>query len=585
MLYFLYETMKRLRSTPYDYQWEILSQSQPITAPVEEALRDYPSFLRKLFFNRNIYTKEQAEAFLSPTLDKAHDPWLMKGMQAAVERLRFAIQKGEKVAIYGDYDVDGVSGTALLYDFLKKLGADVRPYIPNRFEEGYGVRPEGLQTLKEEGTKLVITVDCGARANVEAEYAHSIGLDLIVTDHHQPHQEPPQAIAMLNPKQDGDTYPYSELSGAGIAYKLIQALQQNLSLPKPDASEYLDLVALGTIADIAPLNGENRILVSNGLFQLRKTQRIGLKALVAVSGIKLEELNAYHVAYLLAPRLNAAGRLESANPAFELLTTQDKQQAVKLAQELDNRNRERQEITLQHDIQAIEQVEPHLEDAHLLIAYQPSFNAGVIGLVAAHLVETFYRPAIVATEFNGFIRGSCRSIPEFHITEALDECCDLMEYHGGHAAAAGFTIRKERFEEFVHRLQDIAKEKLSSKTLKPKLRADLTLDLSKLGKPRSHHPLVQILNKFEPTGYGNPSPAFVSFGISPEDIKKIGKDQNHLRFDVSDGWKCIAFRRGDLADRFPPQVDILYHIEENFYNNKSYPQLNIRDIKPTSISK
>ncbi|MCX8062769.1 MAG: single-stranded-DNA-specific exonuclease RecJ [Anaerolineales bacterium] len=577
--------MKRPKTTPHNYSWEILSQTFPITPQVNDALRDYPSILRQLFFNREIYNREQAEEFLSPTLDRAHDPWLMKGMRAAIDRICFAIRRREKIAIYGDYDVDGVSATALLYDFLETLGADVHPYIPNRFEEGYGVKQEGLRALKEEGTKLVITVDCGARANIEAEYARSIGLDLIVTDHHQPHQENPHAIAMLNPKQKDETYPYPNLSGVGIAYKLVQALQQTLNSAKPDMTEYLDLVALGTIADITPLNGENRILVANGLAQLRKTQRIGLRALAAISGTKLEELNTYHVGYLLAPRLNAAGRLESASAAFELLTTRNPQKALQLAQELDNRNRERQEITLQHDLQAIEQVERYLESTHLLVAYDPSFNSGVIGLVAAHLVETFYRPAVVATEFNGFIRGSCRSIPEFHITEALDECCDLMEYHGGHAAAAGFTIRKERFAEFVYRLQEIAREQLGSISLKPKLRADLPIDLSKLGKLLLEYPLIQYLDKFEPTGYGNPSPSFVSFGLSPKNIKRIGRDQTHLRFDVPPGWKCIAFRCGELAEIFPPKVDILYHIEKNTYNGNNYLQLNVRDIKPTTPPK
>jgi len=562
-----------------DYQWDILSQYRPVSPSVEKALQDYPPILRQLLFNRNIYTPEAAEAFLNPSLDKAHEPWLMKGMAIAVDRIRFALQHNEKIAIYGDYDVDGVSGTALLFDYLKNLGCNVRPYIPNRFEEGYGVRREGLQTLRNEGVKLVITVDCGARANNEADYARSIGCDLIITDHHQPHDQIPDTICMLNPKQTGETYPYPELSGVGIAYKLIQALEQTLRLSEPTAHRYLDLVALGTIADIAPLTGENRILVANGLSQLRQTQRLGLKALMNISGFEAQDITAYHVGYGLAPRLNAAGRLESAFAAFELLTTNNPQQALKLAQELDNQNRKRQEITLQHDLQASEQAMASLESTPLLVAYDASFNSGVIGLVAAHLVESFYRPAIVATEFNGFIRGSCRSIPEFHITEALDECRELMEYHGGHAAAAGFTIQKDRFEELIERLQQIANRKLGTKTLKPKLRADLPIDLVQIGKLLHEYPLFATLEKFQPTGYGNPSPSFVSFGIEPRNVKTIGKDQSHLRFEVHPAWKCIAFRRGDLAEILRGRIDMLYHIEKNAYNGNVYLQLNVRDIK------
>lgn len=576
--------MNRPKRNSHDNLWEIQAQTHPIAPEVDEALKDFPPLLRQLLFNRGIESKAQAEDFLSPSLQGTHDPWLMKGMEAAVDRIRFAMQKNERIAIYGDYDVDGVSGTALLYDYLKSHGANVRPYIPNRFDEGYGVRQEGLQSLIEEGTKLVITVDCGARANAEAEYAQSKGLDLIITDHHQPHHQIPTAVSMLNPKQGGESYPYSELSGVGIVFKLIQALEQTFSPQARSVSDYLDLVALGTIADIAPLSGENRILVHHGLKQLQQTQRIGLKALMSISDLKDQEINAHHVGFFLAPRLNAAGRLESAYAAFELLTTHDHQRALKLAQELDNQNRQRQELTLQHDLQAIEQVEEDLENSSLLVAFHQTFNSGVIGLVAAHLVEDYYRPAIVATEFNGFIRGSCRSIPEFHITKALDECRDLMEYHGGHAAAAGFTIRKERFEELIHRLQQIAQRELSTLSLRPKLRADLNVELFEISKLLKEYPLISTLDRFQPTGYGNPTPTFVSYNLRPLNLKKIGRDQTHLRFDVAPAWRCIAFRRADLADEQPQSVDLLYHIEKNTYNGNTYLQLNVRDIKPSRSS-
>ncbi len=562
-----------------DYQWEIISQNQPLTAEANLALKDYPPLLRQLLYNRNICTQEEAEQFLNPSLSHTHDPLIMKGMDAAVDRIRFAIQRGEKIAIYGDYDVDGVTGTALLFDFLNSVGADIYPYIPNRFEEGYGVRQEGLDNLKNEGVKLVITVDCGARSNPEADYARSIGLDLIITDHHQPHDQIPQSVCMLNPKQAGETYPYQDLSGVGIAYKLIQALEQKLNPPTPLSDRYFDLVALGTIADIAPLTGENRILVHHGLVQLRNTQRAGLKALIAISDLNSQEINAYHIGYMLAPRLNAAGRLESAYAAFELLTTTNPQRAVTLAQMLDNQNRLRQDITLKHDLEASQQALSSLESSNLIVAFDPDFNPGVVGLVAAHLVESFYRPAIVATEHNGFIRGSCRSIPEFHITQALDECRDLMEYHGGHAAAAGFTIRKERFDELVNRLQEIANRELRNIQLKPKIRADLAVDLAKISKQLQEFPLIQALDRFQPTGYGNPSPSFVSYKLKPLNARRIGKDQTHLRFDIAPAWRCIAFRRGDLAEKLPDQIDILYHFEKNTYNGNTYLQLNVRDIK------
>jgi single-stranded-DNA-specific exonuclease len=559
---------------PLTKSWQIHSL---ITPEVEQALFTYPPILRQMLYNRDIHTSEEAKRYLQALPPPGTEPENLLCMAEAVDRIQFAIKNLESIAIYGDYDADGVTATALLVSALQRAGADVSGYIPNRFDEGYGLNFEALKSLHDQGKQLVITVDCGMRSIAEAEYAQQIGLDLIISDHHHPSDEIPPALAIINAKQPGDTYPDKNLAGVGLAYKLATAIYEDPSL----TAEHLDLVALGTVADLAPLVGENRYLVRMGLEQIRRPRRQGVLALIGAAGLRPDRINAGDIGYTLGPRLNAAGRLESALAALELLLSQDVYTAASLAQKLDAQNRERQQITRDIQAQAEQLALAENPDALLLFAADPGFNAGVVGLAASRLTETYYRPAIVAYQGEQTTRGSCRSIPEFHITDALDRCADLLVRHGGHAAAAGFTVRNENLPELKQRLQDLAQAQLGGLHLRPVLHADLALPLVEL-RPE----LLQYIEALQPTGYGNRQAAFISRDLKVSSYKQIGKDGKHLRLVVSDGritYDAVAFNQGYWVEAMPATIDILYSYEVNEYNGRTNLQLNVRDLKPAGL--
>ena len=557
---------------PMNKRWQIMPL---ITPEAEDSLQEYPPILRQILFNRGYATQEIANQYLEAKMPPGTDASNLLGVPEATERIQYAIKTQERIAVYGDYDADGVTATALLVSALSTMGADVIGYIPNRFDEGYGLNNEALDNLRSDGTRLVITVDCGIRSPQETKHAQDIGLDMIISDHHHPDNELPQAVAVINPKQPQDTYPEKELAGVGLAYKLISALMGNSS----DAESYLDLVALGTVADLAPLVGENRALVRKGLEVLRKPHRQGVMALIGVSGLKPNKIKASDIGFVLGPRLNAAGRLESALAALDLLTSSDVYQAAELAQQLDNQNRERQQITSQIQKQAEQLVLIDDPDALLLFAAHPDFNPGVVGLAASRLTELYYRPAIVAYRGEMLTRASCRSIKEFHITQALDQCADLLERHGGHAAAAGFTVKNENLPALINRLKVIANQELSQLDLRPTLTADVEIPLSEL-KPE----ILDYLEWLQPTGYGNPQAHFVSRNLKVTRSRTVGKDNNHLKFTVTDGritYDAIAFRQGHWEGLLPSRIDLLYIFETNEYFDRISLQLNVRDIKPT----
>jgi single-stranded-DNA-specific exonuclease len=555
-------------------RWQIAPR---ITPEAERELHGYPPILRQILFNRGYATHESARRYLEARPPDNTDPFNLSGVPEAAQRIERALKRGERIAIYGDYDVDGVTATALLTLHLAKMGANVTSYIPNRFDEGYGLNKDALTELKENGVDVVITVDCGIRSLEEALHARNLGLDLIITDHHHPGAELPEVVAVIDPKQPGDTYPDKDLAGVGLAYKLAAALDRQLENPRPLAENYLDLVALGTVADLAPLNGENRSLVRRGLEQMRTPQRQGLFSLMGVSGVTPQRVTATDIGFRLGPRLNAAGRLDDAKAALRLLTTHDVFEAGQLAQQLEVQNRQRQQITRAIQEQAEQLALAADPDAWLLFAVHPNFNAGVVGLAASRLTEKYYRPSVVGQIGETFTRASCRSIAEFHITDALDQCADILEHHGGHAAAAGFTVRNEHLFELTERLQAIATEQLSSLDLRPTLHADVEVPLSELN-PK----LLEYLDWLQPTGYGNPQATFVSRNLKPTRYRTVGKENNHLKLTVSDGYitfEAIAFRMGEWAEKMPAYIDILYRFELNEFNGRKTLQLNIRDIK------
>ena len=556
----------------------------PITPQADEALVKFPSILKQIVFNRGLATDAEARAFLKAEPNSNTDPFQLIGMGATVDRICFALQHNEPIAIYGDYDVDGVTATALLVQALGELGANVRGYIPNRFDEGYGLNKEALDALNASGVKLVITVDCGIRSPDEALHARNLGLDLIISDHHHPDGENlPPAFSVINPKQHGDPYQDKDLAGVGIAYKIIEALVQAQPLANGfQLNDLLDLVALGTVADLAPLVGENRVLVRRGLRQIRETKRQGLYSLAGIADLKINKCTAGNIGFMLGPRLNASGRLESALASLELLTTTDVMRAGQLAMQLDTQNRQRQAITRQMQEQAEAIAMRDDPDGFLLFAAHEDFNPGVVGLAASRLTEVHYRPAVVAAKSAEETRASCRSIPEFHITDALDQCKDLLVRHGGHAAAAGFTVKNENLPELVTRLKEIARKQLGEKDLRQTLMADMEVPLSEL-----NFDLLKHLMFLEPTGYGNPEAVFVSRDVKVKASRTVGADGKHLKLTLEDERgltiDSIGFRLGHLKTELPARVDVLYRFEANEYNGRTSLQLNLKDVKPAGV--
>lgn len=559
-------------------RWEIYEH---VPQEIDQSLGMYPKFFRQILFARGIHSESEAQEYLEDGANRS-DPYQLTDMEAAVERLSKAVKQDESVAVYGDYDVDGVTATALLTQVLRRYGAEVIHYIPNRFDEGYGLNMEALDTLAGQGVQLVVTVDCGIRSPREAEYARNLGIDLIISDHHHPGTEIPQACAVICPKRPDDFYPDKDLSGVGLAYKIAQALENRFPEEEVHADDWLDLVALGTVADVVPLRGENRSLVRRGLQQIRTGRRMGLNSLAGAAGVRINQVRAGDIAFMLGPRLNAAGRLDTAMESLRLLMCEDILQAGVLAQQLDDQNRKRQEITQATQKDAIRQAEESgIEE--IIFAFSPEYNPGIVGLAASRLVDAFYRPAIVGYDDagSGVTRASCRSIPEFHITQALDQCQDLLVRHGGHALAAGFTVKNENRPEFIQRLQEIAKKDLGGKDLKPALHADMEIPLVEL-RPE----FLSYLDMLQPTGQENPEAVFVSRNLFIRNSKKVGAEGQHLRLTVSDGritYDGIAFRQGYRMDQLPARVDVMYVFEKNEFNGRVNLQLNVRDFKESGI--
>ena len=558
---------------PLEKKWDI---ALPIPADASAALTGYLPVQQQLLYNRGICTAETAQKYLNAS-GSLQDPMQMKDMEKAVTRLFKAIDEHEKIAIYGDYDVDGVTATVLLVQALRNYGAEVKEYFPDRLEEGYGLNKEALYTLKQNGVGLVVTVDCGIRSLAEGAYACEIGLDLIISDHHEPKKELPVAVAVICPKQVGDEYPDKQLAGVGVAYKIAQAMTQLRALPFGQLEDWLDMVAVGTVADIVPLVGENRALVKAGLKELRLAKRRGLLSLMGAAGVTPQSLTARDIGFMIGPRLNAAGRLASALAAFELLMSEDLSDSGLQAQQLDDQNKQRQELTRQMQ-ETAEGLAHVAESDRLVFATHESFHMGVVGLVAARLTETHYLPSVVGAVGDEFTRASCRSIPEFNITHALDECADLFERHGGHAMAAGFTVRNERLEELESRLKTIAERELHGQDLKPVIKVDKEISFKEL-KPE----ILKLIDALEPTGHQNREALFVTRNLKVVRSRTVGADQRHLRLTVSDGnitYDAIGFRMGQWAGQMPERVDLAYAYERNVFRGQETLQLNIRDMKP-----
>lgn len=541
----------------------------------------------QVLYNRGVTDPGDVTAFLGGEGGEAN-PFALPGMPVAVTRLRQALRASESIAVYGDFDADGVTATALLVQTLRALGGGVRPYIPHRVDEGYGLHKAALTQLARKGVRVVVTVDCGVRSLNEVAHANRLGLDVIVTDHHSIGTALPKAVAVIDPKRADSRYPFGELAGVGIAYKLAQALlRSHRQTPtttqevRLEEEDLVDLVALGTVADLAPLLGENRTLVHKGLACLNRMERPGVKALCRQAGLEPGQVDATAIGYALGPRLNAAGRLAHAQTAYQLLATEYPAEAVQLAGKLDRLNRERQQLMLETQERARQLALDTAGEAPLLFAAAPDFLAGIVGLVASRLVDEFYRPAVVVEVGDEVSHGSCRSIPEFHITHALDECADLLLRHGGHAAAAGFTVPNEHLDGLADRLRRLAAEQLAGVELTPVLAVDAEVTLSQMSWA-----LQRELAQLEPCGYANPQPLFLSRNVRVLGQRAVGNEGAHLKLTLSDGWVAwdgIAFRQGEWAGKLPDQVDIVYHLEVNEWNDQRRLQLNVQDVRPAGL--
>jgi len=552
-----------------------------------------PHLIAKILLHRGIRSLEEAKAFFRPSLENLHDPFLMPDMERAVRRVLQAIRRGERILIYGDYDVDGTTGTALLYLFFQALGYPVSFYIPDRLREGYGLSARGVEEARRQGVGLIIAVDCGVTANEPIGLARSLGMDVIVCDHHEPGPGGlPPAVAILDPKRSDSRYPFSELAGVGVAFKLGQAIAQARSVSDDSLMKLVSLVAIGSAADIVPLIDENRIFVKEGLRQLNQSTNVGLHALLEASGLRGparpgsygiggREINTGQVVFILAPRINAVGRLGDAARAVHLLTTDSPQLARNIAAILESENRHRRRIDedMFRHAQGIVEKEIDLPNTKALVLNFDGWHPGVIGIVASRLVEKYYRPTVMIATEAGMGKGSARSIPGFDLYQALKECADLVETFGGHRHAAGLTIREENIPAFRQRFHRVAADRLSDEDLIPKLRIDGEIRLREIDAR-----FLRLLKLFAPFGPQNMRPVFLSRHVQIVGTPTV-VGNNHLKFKVrQDGVviDAIGFNLGDLIYRIAPgesNVDVVYGIEENDWQGRKVVQLRVKDLR------
>lgn len=562
-------------------QW-ILAE-QPSGELVEEIVSNtgLPVPVVKVLINRGIDTTEKVKAFIDPKLENLTDPFMLKGMEDAIDRIIEGFRRNEKIMVYGDYDVDGITSTSLLFLVLNRLGAQVEYYLPNRLTEGYGLSEDGILAAKERGISLIITVDTGITAAIEVAFAKKHGIDCIITDHHEPGDVIPDAEAIVNPKQFDCSYDLAELAGVGVAYKLAQALYVKLGQEMSEVEEHLDLVALGTSADIVPLLGENRTLTKYGFRQIVRTTKPGLKSLAFVSGLMGKEIGTGQVVFVLAPRINAIGRLGDAEQAVKLLTTRDEKIAAKIARKLDSENKRRKNIDEATLNEALAQIDEHcdLDKDRAIVLSSEGWHQGVIGIVASRLVERFHLPTILIAIDHGEGKGSARSIPGFHLTEALKECEHTLIRYGGHKYAAGLTILPENVEEFRKLMIDVSNRRLTENDLVPKLQIDSEVELDQI----DNH-FLDVLETFSPFGPMNMRPIFLT-----RNLEVLGHPylvgKNHLKMRVRKGdrdFDVIGFGFGDMVRPLSMRagtIDMAYVVEYNHWNGVTRIQLRVKDIK------
>ena len=554
--------------------WNILSVDSIVVDRLAKDL-NVSEIIAHLLVLRGITTYESAKLFFRPKISHLHDPFLMKDMQKAVDRIELAIVKKEKILVYGDYDVDGTTSVAMMCLFLKKQGIEIEYYIPCRYNEGYGISLKAIDYAKAHNFRLIVALDCGIRAVDQVDYANEKGVDFIICDHHNSEERVPKAIAILNPKQKDCNYPYKELSACGVGFKLIQAFSQKNNIDFLEIIEYLDLLTLSIGADIVPMTGENRVFSFYGLQLINKSPRIGLKALMQAAN-KMKDLTISDLVFGVAPRINAAGRIEHAKKAVEILVEKDYMQAKLFADKMEENNITRRALDERITAEALKMIDSSKKS---IVVYSDNWHKGVVGIVASRLIEAHYKPTIVLAEKDGMLTGSARSVHDFDLYAAIAKCSYLCEKFGGHKYAAGLSIKKENLMQFIAEFEKSVCETITEDQLMPKINIDKEIDINLIDAK-----LYRIIKQFAPFGPKNNPPIFISKNVVDGGAKRIGKGKDHLRINVKRINKFISgigFGMGAFFKKIQenPSFDVCYSIEENEWNGKKNLQLRIRDIK------
>ena len=542
-----------------------------------------PPAIANLMAQRGITTVNQAEEFFNPSLKSLHDPFLMKDMNKAVDRISTAITRNEKILVYGDYDVDGTTSVALIYSFLRERHNSLDYYIPDRYNEGYGLSLQGIDYASAGNCRLIIALDCGIKAADRVKYARSKGIDVIICDHHLPGAEIPDATAVLDPKQPGCDYPYKELSGCGVGFKLMQAFSRVHNIPFEKITPYLDLVAVSIGSDIVPMTGENRVLAYYGLKQLNESPRLGFRKIIEKAKIRMP-LAIEDVVFRIGPRINAAGRMESGSKAVELLVSQNSQEAVTICDAIDRSNdsRRKKDSEITSEARRMVSEDARMNNARTTVLFRQGWHKGVIGIVASRLIETYYRPTVILTESkDGFATGSARSVPGYDLYQAIESCSDLLESFGGHMFAAGLTLKQENLQLFRDRFEKFVSETIGEEHLVPSINIDEEVALEDITME-----FYKDLERFQPFGPDNMAPVFVSRRVKTLACLPVGTNGMHLKLTFArpntEPIDAIAFGQADMIELFRESggvVDIAYSVEINEFRGRTSIQLNIKDIK------
>ena len=557
----------------------ILADDKQQTVLLQKALNIHP-VICKILSQRGIETFDKAKDFFRPQLTQVHDPWLMKDMEKAVERILYAFNTNEKILVFGDYDVDGTTSVACMYQFLKKIHLNLDFYIPHRYREGYGVSKAGIDFAKDNGFTLIISLDCGIKSFDLITYAKELGIDFIVCDHHMPDDDLPPAVAILNPKQKDCNYPYKELCGCGVGFKLITALAERMNLPQENVYEFLDLVAVAIAADIVPITGENRILAFHGLKKANENPNNGIKALCHLSGLKTE-LHIHNLVFMIAPRVNAAGRMDDASKAVQLFIAETYEQALQYAEMLHSDNTDRKEADSSTTLEALALIEENSQwiNNKSAVLFQPHWHKGVVGIVASRVIEQYYRPTIILTQSGEFVSGSARSVPGFNLYEAIHACKEHLLGYGGHFAAAGMTLEIDKVDAFRARFEEIVASTIDPDLLIPEIVIDAEISFKDI-----NWAFYNILSQMEPFGPENLRPVFIVKNVVDTGYSRIVKEQ-HLRFSLRQNnitFTGIGFNMADtyefLKNKQP--VDIVFKIDVNEWNGEKNLQLRVIDCRP-----